>query len=136
MHSKFKGNIGAFALSLFLAENGYSVFTEEGDISKVDIIAEKNGKLTKFQAKSVTPVDGKISAELRKCGPNYVYRYTKDDFDHMSLYDLENKKLYIVSSEVLFINVHSVTLSLEPPKIKNQKVKLASDFLAEKFLTS
>ncbi len=133
MHAKFKGNVGAFVLSLFLAEQGYSVFTEQGDISKIDVISEKDGELLKYQAKAVTPVNGKISAELRKCGPGYVYRYTEKDFDYMSVYDLENKQLYIIPSKILFTNKHSLTFSLQPPKIKNTTVRLASDYIASKW---
>lgn len=48
MHAKIKGNIGQFATCLVLSTMGFSVFTEEGDISKIDIIAEKTTNLFVF----------------------------------------------------------------------------------------
>ncbi len=133
MHAKMKGNIGAFALGLFLAKHNYSVFTEEGDLSKTDVIAEKGGKLIKFQAKAITPVDNKIHVSTRKCGPNYVYRYTVDDFDYMAVYDLENEKLYIIDSKTILERINSFSINLDENTIQQKNVNKAEDYLASKW---
>lgn len=116
MHSKIKGNIGELALAKFLAEKEYSVFAELGDISRIDLIAEKDGKLIRFQCKSALPKDGKVSLQLRKMGPGYCYKYKDTDFDYLSLYDLHNHELYLFPSNILNVNVSNFTLRLDPPK--------------------
>lgn len=92
MHSKRKGNIGQLATSYFLSQFGFSVFLEAGDISKIDLIAEKDGKLITFQCKAITPKKGILSLSLRKCGPNYTVKYSEDQFDFFAVYDLINKR--------------------------------------------
>jgi len=137
MHSKRKGNIGQFGVGLALTKLGYSVFTEEGDISKIDIIAEKDGKLIKIQSKAITPVDGCIKIPLKKSGPNYQFYYDASMFDYFAAYDLEDGKVYLVSSNILKENNTLFNLRKESPK-NNQKdkINLASDYEIEKVLGS
>lgn len=137
MHSKRKGNIGQFAVGLALTKLGYSVFTEEGDISKIDLIAEKNGELIKIQSKAVTPIDNCIKIPLKKSGPNYQFYYNCKMFDYFAAYDLEDDKVYLVSSEILKSN--NTLFNLRKEKSKNgQKngIHFAEDYLIEKVLTS
>jgi|SRR6185369_4026822 len=135
MHTKRKGNIGQLAMALFLAKHQYSVFTEQGDISKIDVIAEKDGKVLRFQCKSATPKNGVLSLPLKKSGPNYVHYYDAKDFDYFSLYDLENGSLYLIQSNVLNECRNEFYLRLEKPKNNQAKgINLASDFDADKVL--
>lgn len=135
MHSKRKGNIGQFAVGLALTKLGYSIFTEEGDISKIDIIAEKDGKLIKIQSKAITPIDGCIKIPLKKSGPNYQFYYDSSMFDYFAAYDLEDDKVYLVSSKILKKNNTLFNLRKDAPK-NNQKnsINLASDYEIEKVL--
>jgi len=135
MHSKRKGNIGQFGVGLALTKLGYSVFTEEGDISKIDLIAEKDGKLIKIQAKSITPVNGQIPIPLKKSGPNYQFYYDADMFDYFAIYDLEDGKVYLVSSDILKTHNTQFNLRKNPPK-NNQEhsINMARDYLIDKVL--
>jgi len=135
MRSKRKGNIGQFAVGLALTKLGYSVFTEEGDISKIDIIAEKDGKLLKFQSKAITPIDNKLQLHLKKSGPNYKFSYQQGIFDYFAIYDLEDGNIYLVPDSVLSENSHTFSLRKKPPK-NNQAsgIHIASDYLIEKIL--
>lgn len=137
MHSKKKGNIGQFGVGLALSKLGYSVFTEEGDISKIDLIAEKNNLLLKIQCKAVTPINGVLKVPLKKSGPNYQFRYNSKMFDYFGIYDLEDNKVYLLSSKIL--NDHNTCLNLRKIKSKNNQtsgIKYAEDFLIEKILKS
>lgn len=137
MHSKRKGNIGQFAVGLALTKLGYSIFTEEGDISKIDLIAEKGGRLIKIQVKAVTPIDGCIRLSLKKSGPNYQFSYNQDMFDYFGVYDLEDDKVYLVSSEILKKNNSLFNLRKEYAKNnQNNKVHYASDYEIDKVLRS
>ena len=136
MHSKRKGNIGQFAVALELSKLGYSVFTEEGDISKIDLIAEKNGELIKIQSKAITPTDGKLVVPLKKNGPNYSFVYKQGVFDYFAAVDLEDKKVYLIPDTVLANHNSSFILRKTQPK-NNQTsgVHMASDYLIEKVLS-
>jgi hypothetical protein len=135
MHSKRKGNIASFGVGLELTKLGYSVFTEEGDISKIDMIAEKDGEIIRLQVKGVTPVNNTLPLELTKSGPNYSFRYELGYFDYFALWDLENHVGYLISSEVLNINNKRFTLRLNEPKNnQNKHINKAEDYLLEKVL--
>ena len=136
MHSKRKGNIGQFALGLALTKLGYSVFTEEGDISKIDIIAEKDGKLLKIQSKAITPKDNKLILSLKKSGPNYKFKYERGVFDYFGIYDLEDGNVYLVPDSILSENNN--TFNLRKIQSKNNQIfgiHMASDYLIDKVLS-
>jgi len=137
MHSKRKGNIGQFAAALELAKFGYSVFTEEGDISKIDLIAEKEGVLLRVQCKAVMPKNGCITLNVRKCGPNYVYRYKKEHIDLFSLYNLVTERVYFIQSSILNDIKSGFSLRVDKAE-KNFKTlfNLAENYTLEKTLVN
>ena len=135
MHSKKKGNIGQFGVGLALSKLGYSIFTEEGDISKIDLIAEKNNILLKIQCKAVTPLNGYIPISLKKSGPNYQFKYSSEMFDYFGVYDLEDGLVYLIPSSVLDNRGHS--FSLRKTKARNNqknRVNYAEDYFIENIL--
>lgn len=135
MHSKIKGNIGELVCASELSRLGYSVFKEFGDISKIDLIAEKNGKLLTIQCKSVTPHDGVLDMSVRKCGPNYVSLYDMSKIDYFSLYDLENRNLYLIPVEILANYKNSFILRLTESKNKQvYQSNWAQDYTIDKIL--
>lgn len=121
MHTKRKGNIGQFAVGLALAKLGYSIFTEEGDISRIDLIAERNGKLLRFQCKAITPVDECIRIPLKKTGPNYCFYYSQKMFDYFGVYDLSDGGVYAVPATILQQTRHNLSLRKTPAKNNQTK---------------
>lgn len=137
MHSKIKGNIGQFAIAKELSKNGYSIFTEEGDISKIDIIAEKDSKLIRIQCKAITEINGKITVKFSKSGPNYHFTYTSDMFDYFGIYDLTNDKCYFVPSTLIDEKNCSIDLRIRPTKNnQNDLINHAHDFSYEKIFNN
>lgn len=136
MHTKYKGNVGELICATEFAKLGYSVFKELGDISKLDVIAEKDGKLLRVQCKSATPKDGVLSLPLRKCGPKYVKFYDMSTIDYFSLYDLENNQLYLIPVEKLNkVGKCEFVLRLSPTKNgQSYESNWASDYLFNKVL--
>jgi hypothetical protein len=137
MHSKRKGNIGQLGIGLELSKLGYSVFTEEGDISKIDIIAEKDGTLIRIQSKAITPVNDTIELILVKAGPNYKFKYKSNNFDYFGVWDLEDHKAYLISADIL--NKHNKSLKLRKTPAKNNQQKnthMLSDYAIGKILSS
>lgn len=135
MHSKRKGNIASFGVGLELTKLGYSVFTEEGDISKIDIIAEKDNVLIRIQVKGVTPIKDTLPLYLTKSGPNYSFKYEVCQFDYFAIWDLCDHKAYLIPSSVIQINKNAFTLRKNPPKNNQSKrINHANDYLLEKVL--
>jgi len=135
MHAKRKGNIGQFATGLALSKLGYSIFTEEGDISKIDLIAEKDGKLIRIQSKAITPKNNKLEISMKKSGPNYKFTYDKESFDYFAAVDLTDGRVYLVDSSILLDHKCGFTLRKEKAKNnQNSKVNWADDFLLENIL--
>ncbi len=135
MHSKRKGNIGQLAIAVLLSKFEYSVFLEAGDISKIDLIGEKDGKILTFQCKALTPIKGCLNVPLRKSGPNYCVKYEENQFDYFSVFDLNTEKVYLLSSKIL--RSHNNTFSLRVNSSKNtqkNKVNCAENYLAERVL--
>ena len=132
MHSKIKGNIGQFYVAAKLAQMGFCVFTEEGDLSKVDIIAEKDGKLLRFQVKAATPKNGTLSLYLPKSAHGYKFRYDKSWLDYFALVDLSSGEVYFIESKVLDNRLTQFSIRLEETKNKQEAgTNRACNFKAE-----
>lgn len=103
MHSKLKGSIGELAIAKDLAQKGFKVFTELGDLSKIDIIAEDpEGTLIKVQVKYCTMKDGGfVEVTARKSGPGYEFYYTEKDFDVVAIYCPDIDKVAYMNSKEL-----------------------------------
>ncbi len=90
MHSKQKGNIAEAAVAAELMRHDYSVFTELGDLSPVDLIGEKGGKLIKFQVKWGKMVNGVVKLDLRRCMSSKSYKYlaiySEEEVDIFAIY--------------------------------------------------
>lgn len=135
MHSKRKGNIGQTAVALAFTRLGYSVFLEFGDISKIDLIAEKDNKIIRVQVKAITAKKNILTLNFRKSGPNYQFFYKKEMVDYFAVVDLDTLKVYLVNSDVLDINKIAFSLRLKNPE--NYRVSNshnAEDYLIEKIL--
>ena len=83
MHSKQKGNIGELTVALELSKRGYPVFKELGDLCRVDVITIINNKCIKIQCKNLQAPNKNESVPFTiwKAGPNYRFKYTKEDVD-------------------------------------------------------
>ena len=123
LHSKQKGTIGEISVIKSLLKKGYSVFTEVGDLSRVDLIAIVENVPIKIQVKSTSVDNGAVEIYTRKSGPGYSYRYTEQDVDIFAIY-IENKDivLYIAAKELLK-NERSLKLRFDAPK-NGQKAKI------------
>ena len=102
LHSKTKGNVGELRVAADLAARGYAVFTELGDSSKIDLIADTGKKLLRIQVKTQADTSkGTIHVPTRSSGPGYSYYYTPDDIDYFAVYALDRDEIcYIQVSEM------------------------------------
>lgn len=136
MHSKLKGNIAFSFVVLELQKNGFNVFTELGDYSRIDMIAEKNGKLAKIQVKYCGGYEDYIKLKLCKSGPNgYRYNYSENDVDWFAVYSPFHEVVAWIRSEEACEHVNQFIVRINIPK-NNQKakVKLIKDYDINKFL--
>lgn len=136
MHTKNKGNIGELYAAAFFSEHNFSVFTQLGDNSPIDIIVQSKSKLYRIQCKAVFPKNNVLYLYIVKSGKGYKKAYEVDDVDFFTLYDLENKKLYLINSKEALIRKTAFKLRLNKPKNNQTKgINLAEEYLAEKVLT-
>lgn len=134
MHSKQKGNIAFTATILELQKNGFNVFTELGDLSKVDLIAEKNGKFVTIQVKYCQEINGALELPLRKSGPNgYKYIYSENDINWFSVYSSLSEKIYWVRSKEACVNKTVFIIRTLPVKTFKEQYKQRN---ADKFSIS
>ncbi len=120
MHSKQKGNIGFTATVLSLQKEGFNVFSEIGDYSKIDLIAEKNGKLIRVQVKYTDHGkrdSGTFHLTLVKSGPNgYRYTYKPSDLDWFAVYNPILEEVFWISSIDACKNSTGIVFRFEKPK--------------------
>jgi hypothetical protein len=131
MHNKNKGTLGELAVAKDLSCKGYGVFKEFGDLSKIDLIAEKDGKLIRIQVKCRTVYRGAVEVDTRKSGPGgYSYRYDKNQVDVFAVYvPSEDKIAYINAANLLDNYKTTMTLRIYPVKNGQKKgVNIFSEF--------
>lgn len=124
LHSKQKGTIGELAVAKYLTTMGIPVFTELGDLSRIDLVADIKFRLVKIQVKACITKNGKVDIYSYKTGPNYSFTYNKDDVDVFAIYVLDRDILFFMSvTDVLKQKVMAVRI--DKPK-NNQKKKINS----------
>ncbi len=120
-HSKQKGNLGFSATIKELHRLGINVFSEIGDLSRIDIIAEVEKTLLTIQVKYATEKKSSVELPLRKCGPNgYKYVYDSSDVDIFSVYLPIKDKVIFIPSSLACKNKSSFIIRFEDTQHKNQ----------------
>lgn len=99
VHRKDFGTIGELTVARHLLGQGYSVFSEYGDNSKVDLIALVDNVPIKIQVKSCNSSKGKVSLFLKKNAKGYEYRYNTKDCDIFALYVYYLDRIAFISSK-------------------------------------
>lgn len=129
MHSKSKGTIGELSIATDLAKQGFFVFKELGDLSKIDLIAEKETKLYKIQIKAVTEKEGKVRVPSRKSGPHYNFRYTKEMVNIFAVYVLNHNEIFYIAAKELCKTRSGLTFRYSTTKNgQSKKVKFWADY--------
>ncbi|MBI4739670.1 hypothetical protein HY772_09115 [Candidatus Woesearchaeota archaeon] len=135
MHTKDAGTVGELAVILQLKQAGYTVFTEVGDNSSIDLIVVVNDQLLRGQVKSCQTVNGAATLPLRKAGPNgYLRKYIDDvnTIDFFALYVHDTGDIaYILAKEAFESCPGStrLTFRIDPPKNgQEQGVRYLKDY--------
>ena len=112
MHTKQSGSLGELKVAADLIARGYAVFTELGDLSKVDLIALVDHHPVKIQVKARTSKHGRVEISKRKSGPNYQFVYQEGEVDVFAIYVLDKDLcLYVNASELLERSTFSIRLA-------------------------
>lgn len=115
--------IGEFAVAKELAKQNFSIFREIGDLSKIDLIAEKDSFLIKIQVKAITEKNGVIEVDRRKNGPNYSFKYEKDMVDVFAVYIINHDEIFFISAKELCAAKSTLVFRWTKPK-NNQSKKI------------
>lgn len=94
MNSKQQGAIGVAEAIRYYVQNGYTVFVPVSDISRFDLVVEKDGKLQRVEVKSCSAIDNAFM--LRTSGGNQSWNkkskyLSSKDCDRVFLYNLNSK---------------------------------------------
>ena len=101
MNTKKLGNIGEAKVLCKFVEMQIPVYQAFGDIEKVDLIAEFNGKLNKIQVKTSEKFENDqfmvdlTSSTIRK-QKDYKHKYSKDEIDYFAIYNLQSDVLLLL----------------------------------------
>lgn len=130
LHPKAKGNVGELKVAAHLADLGYAVFTELGDLSRVDLIAERSdGRLIKVQVKCRKSKNGTVVIDRNKAGPGYRFRYGRDDVDVFAVYVYDYAEVFFVSSSLVCSMKAGPHFRLVPTRNGQEKgVRYVSDY--------
>lgn len=135
MHSKKKGTIGEAKITAFFLEKEYNVFKEFGDLSRIDLIVEKQGKLKTIQVKTITSKNNVVYLSNKKDGPNYSYSYEPENVDIFAVYIFDKDLIFFVSSKELCAFKKSMSFRLEKPKNnQTKKIRYVKDYTFERIL--
>lgn len=132
MHAKDFGVLGELKVATDLVRQGYQVFKELGDNSKIDLIAVDSDYNTwKIQVKCRS-VDkhGAVKLDRFKWGPNYKFQYMRKHADIYAVYIPETDQICYVPASILMSKSRRLTIRVTDAKSnQREKVNYASDFL-------
>jgi len=120
VHTKQSGSLGELKVAADLIARGYAVFTELGDLSKVDLIVLVGNQPVKLQVKARTSKHGRVEVSKRKSGPNYQFVYQEGEVDVFAIYVIDKDLcLYVNASDFLMGTTFSIRV--DPAKNGQQK---------------
>lgn len=128
MHSKQIGSIGELKVAADLMKKGYSVFTELGDLSTVDLIALKDTDVIRIQVKSLSDKDDVVDLDMWKKGPSYHVKYTEELVDIFAVYVPEKDIVFYVNWEEIG-DKSSMRFRFTKPKSRASTANLIEDFM-------
>lgn len=120
LHRKAIGTIGELAVAKDLINRGYFVFSEIGDLSKIDLIAIKGNETLKIQVKTTYLRDGCCHLYFTKSAKGYKYQYSSKDVDIFALYVADIDSIAYVNSKASDY-FKTMTFRNEKPKGRNQR---------------
>lgn len=135
MTTKQLGNIGEAKTLAKFVEMNIPVYVSFGDNEKADMVVDINGNLKRIQCKTSEEFDGKFKIDLTSTTTARKHKYTKDEVDYFSLYNLQSDTLLLVPIEKLE-NRTQVTFSVPYKKTHNNQGESLNyeDYLFEKIL--
>ncbi len=127
-----KGNLGLVKAITDLTEKDIAVSLPISESERYDLIAEKNNICKTVQVRYTCLSNGKIEIKLKSVWSNsegYQVRNRKqNDFDILAIYCPDTQKNYYLDASQ-FKNGNSVTLRVEEPKKKSNKIRMADNYL-------
>ena len=127
-----KGNLGLVKIIADLTEKDISVSLPISESEKYDLIAEKNNICKTVQVRYSKISKGTIPIKLKSVWTNgegyQVRNREKKDFDILAVYCPDSNMIYYIDASK-FENGNGITLRVKQPKVKNNRIRMASDYL-------
>jgi len=129
MNKKHKGDIAEHAVAQKIIESGWSVLWPDCDVCRYDLVAEKEGRFLRVQAKYVTAKNGHLEVNCRSSNNWSVKSYTKYEIDIMAVYEPGRRQVYFIPVD----KINKKAFNLRVDKAKNNQI--AKLHLAEEYLS-
>lgn len=124
METKRIGNVGEALTQAEFVRRGIPIYLPFGENEKSDIIADFNGKLNRIQCKTSDKFeDNKIEWKLSSRTTSGCHKYTKDEIDYFSLYNLQSKIHILIPIEDLK-GRYTIIVSIPYKESKNQNTPI------------
>ncbi|MCA1623022.1 MAG: hypothetical protein LC768_04920 [Acidobacteria bacterium] len=128
-----KGTLGEIAVCKDLIQQGYDLFFEFGNHSKVDLVAiDEDYNVYKIQIKAVNTIDDSVSVySIKTClNPKYNSIYTIYQVDVFALYIIDKDLVFYISAKEILENGKCSKFRLSASKNGQKKnVRYVKDYL-------
>jgi hypothetical protein len=128
-----KGTLGEIAVCKNLIQQGYDLFFEFGNHSKVDLVVlDGNYNVYKIQIKAVNSLDDAVSVySIKSClNPKYNSIYTIRQIDVFAVYIIDRDMIFYVSAREILENGKCSKFRLSLSKNGQKKnVRYVKDYL-------
>ncbi len=128
-----KGSLGEIAVCKNLIQQGYDLFFEFGNHSKVDLVAlDENYNVYKIQIKAVNSIDEAVSVySIKTClNPKYNSIYKIGQADVFAVYVIDRDIVFYVSADEILKNGKCSKFRLSDSRNGQKKnVRYIKDYL-------
>jgi hypothetical protein len=128
-----KGTLGEIAVCKDLLQQGYDLFFEFGNHSKVDLVVlDENYNVYKLQIKAVNSMDDAVNVySIKTClNPKYNSSYTIRQVDIFAIYIINHDLVFYVSAKEILENGKCSKFRLTKSKNGQKKfVRYVEDYL-------
>lgn len=130
-NSKTIGDLAELKAATMFAEQGCYVSRPLTDNAPYDLIVDQDGKLLKVQVKARSERNGVVSTEIRSCMRGYTHFYTKEDWDLLVVYNIDDGSLAVLDWDDIGDKI-VVNLRTQRPKNNQKKgVMMFEDYIPQ-----
>lgn len=127
--TKTLGTIGELAVTQTILREGFEVFREVTDSSRIDLVVLAHNQFFKVQVKTTRSKNGAVSIEKNKITNRKRFSYTEKDIDVIATFVEDKNIVLFVPMSEMRERKNGMTLRFEPPRSGQKKWKSFENFV-------